>query len=119
MWTQNELKNVRELLVAQLGDIQRTRTGLQSEVAQSLGGESRGIPSETPQQWSELSNRLAEEDVAIRVLNVESVLQKEILDAIERIDQNCYGVCERCGKRITKERLRVVAHARHCIECAQ
>lgn len=115
MWTENELKHVRDQLSAELQGIQRSRAGLEREVAQSHGA----TPSGSPQPWSELSNLHAEEEVATRVLDVESELQTAIADAITRIDQNRYGVCEQCGKRITKERLRAVPHARHCMACAE
>lgn len=37
--------------------------------------------------------------------------------ALERIEEGTYGYCEECGKPIPVERLRVVPHARLCIEC--
>jgi DnaK suppressor protein len=119
MWTKSELKAVRADLAQQLDQLRKTSAGLRGEVAQSLGGEVNGVVGETPAQWSELSNRQAEEDVAITVLDVESQLQHELASAIVRIDTDQYGLCETCGKRITKERLKAVPHARQCMVCAK
>jgi DnaK suppressor protein len=41
----------------------------------------------------------------------------EIIEALDRIDNGSYGVCENCMKPILKERLKAVPHARYCIEC--
>jgi RNA polymerase-binding transcription factor DksA len=41
------------------------------------------------------------------------------VDALARLDQNRNGVCERCGKRIAKERLRALPYARFCVPCAR
>jgi DnaK suppressor protein len=40
-------------------------------------------------------------------------------DALTRFDEGTYGICERCGKQISAQRLEAVPQARLCIECAQ
>ncbi|NOY78352.1 MAG: TraR/DksA family transcriptional regulator [Calditrichaeota bacterium] len=37
--------------------------------------------------------------------------------ALERIKSGTYGLCQECGKPISKDRLEAVPHARLCIEC--
>ncbi len=44
---------------------------------------------------------------------------KEIDRAILRAQRGTYGLCERCGKPIPEERLKVVPSALLCIECAK
>jgi len=45
----------------------------------------------------------------------------EMLNAIDRalqkIDEGSYGICDRCGKEISKDRLRALPYATFCIEC--
>jgi len=43
----------------------------------------------------------------------------QIDDAIERIDENSYGLCEDCGVKIPKARLKVLLFAKYCIECQE
>ena len=38
-------------------------------------------------------------------------------DALARIDDGTYGICENCGQPILPERLAVLSYARLCIEC--
>jgi DnaK suppressor protein len=40
-------------------------------------------------------------------------------DALSRIEQGTYGVCERCGQAIQSERLEVLPDTRLCIACAR
>jgi DnaK suppressor protein len=40
-------------------------------------------------------------------------------EALRRIDDGNFGVCQECEKVITKKRLNVVPWARLCIECQQ
>lgn len=43
---------------------------------------------------------------------------REIEDALARLDQGTYGVCERCGERIAPGRLVARPTARTCVRCA-
>jgi len=41
----------------------------------------------------------------------------ELIDAIKRIDEGVYGICEDCGKAISEKRLLAAPAATLCIEC--
>ncbi len=41
----------------------------------------------------------------------------ELIDAIKRIDEGIYGICEECGKAISEKRLQAAPAATLCIEC--
>ena len=42
---------------------------------------------------------------------------REIDDALEKIGNGTYGICELCGKPIDPRRLEVIPDARNCIQC--
>jgi RNA polymerase-binding transcription factor DksA len=42
----------------------------------------------------------------------------EVDDALRRVDDGTYGVCESCGRPIAEERLAARPFARRCIACA-
>jgi len=48
--------------------------------------------------------------------SVEGVV-KEIDDALKRMDQKKYGICENCGCAIPKARIKALPYARHCVQC--
>lgn len=42
----------------------------------------------------------------------------ELIDeALEKIEDGDYGVCEECGSKISEGRLKVMPFARHCVPC--
>ena len=41
----------------------------------------------------------------------------EIDEALERIEDKTYGICEDCGQRVTSNRLKIMPFARLCITC--
>lgn len=43
----------------------------------------------------------------------------ELEDALKKIDDGTYGLCEECKNLIAKNRLLAVSHARLCVKCQQ
>lgn len=39
--------------------------------------------------------------------------------ALARINNNCYGVCQKCGKIILEERLKIVPYTPLCKDCVK
>ena len=44
---------------------------------------------------------------------------KQIDDALDKIEENTYGLCEECGVKIPRARLKVVPFAKYCVECKE
>jgi DnaK suppressor protein len=54
------------------------------------------------------------------LLSLEHVLEirlKNINSALKKIGSNKYGICEKCGKEIPIERLKIYPEARFCVKC--
>ncbi|SCF09969.1 RNA polymerase-binding transcription factor DksA [Micromonospora viridifaciens] len=43
----------------------------------------------------------------------------QIGDALRRLAEGSYGICERCDAPIPAERLEILPHARFCVPCQQ
>ena len=43
----------------------------------------------------------------------------EIEDALKRIEDKTYGICQACNKPIGKTRLKAVPHAKNCKKCQE
>ena len=56
-----------------------------------------------------------ERDLALSAQALASI--DEIDVALARIDKGTYGICERCGQAIPKERLKALPHASLCVRC--
>ncbi|MCG8470662.1 MAG: RNA polymerase-binding protein DksA [Desulfobacterales bacterium] len=53
----------------------------------------------------------------LRIRDREHKLIKKIKEALERIDNGVYGICESCDEYITIERLKARPVTTQCIEC--
>jgi DnaK suppressor protein len=63
--------------------------------------------------------RAAERELAIRNLDRESQLLRNIRAALARMDEGTYGICVRCEKPISPKRLAAVPWTPFCIECQE
>jgi len=57
--------------------------------------------------------------VEMRPRQTDSKRMQAIEDALMRIRQERFGICEECGQPISKARLEAVPWARHCKECKE
>lgn len=58
-------------------------------------------------------------DLMISILQSSEAQLVDIDDALEKIDNDQYGVCEECGGEIRKARLKALPFARLCIKCKE
>jgi DnaK suppressor protein len=60
-------------------------------------------------------NVLENEDISL--LEQQTQELEEIKDALVRIEEHLYGICEMCEEEIDIERLKVKIFARYCMTC--
>lgn len=68
----------------------------------------------------QLEDEAEEVEEYVTMLPIEYSLETRLKDinlALEKIEKGRYGRCEKCGKAISKERLKVCPEARTCQKC--
>lgn len=107
--TDTKLLSIRKKLLKQ-------RQELLSEAEQTLNNkittEKESFPDPTDQAVAELDNNFL-----LKLRGREQKLLKKIDEAIARIDNGNYGVCESCGNEINIKRLEARPVTTLCIEC--
>lgn len=91
-----------------LGDFQSIEDG-DARDASELSGNSTHI--------ADLGSDRASSDVSLGRRESASGEIQEIDDALERIRDGSFGLCESCEKGIVKERLEAIPYARLCLPC--
>jgi DnaK suppressor protein len=61
----------------------------------------------------------AERDLAVALINRESLLSRRVLGALRRMEYGSYGVCLACEEPISVKRLRAVPWAELCLGCQE
>jgi DnaK suppressor protein len=70
------------------------------------------------EEFDRLQQQLNRE-VAIRNLDRESALLKQVHSALARLDDETFGVCLRCDEPIPEKRLKAVPWAAYCVPCQE
>jgi len=106
---QSELLHYKNLLLAKRQELSASKNVVAWIPA---AGEARGDPVD-------MAAREISESVRMRLRQGDSKLLRAIEDALTRIRQERFGICEECGLPISKARLEVVPWARHCKGCKE
>ena len=56
------------------------------------------------------------EDTGLSVADIRRQELTAMDEAVGRLEQGTYGICEECGREIPEERLRVIPFARYCVK---
>jgi RNA polymerase-binding protein DksA len=74
--------------------------------------------SSMPVHMADLGTDSFEQEFTLELMDSERKIIVEINDALSRIENGTYGICEIGGEPITKQRLEAIPWARCCIACA-
>ncbi|UCD83313.1 MAG: RNA polymerase-binding protein DksA [Deltaproteobacteria bacterium] len=95
-------KRFRELLA----EAEKTVSG--------MTGEKASFPDPTDRAFLE-----SDRNFLLRIRDRERKLLLKIRDALKRIEDGSFGVCEICGKEISEKRLKARPVTTLCIECKE
>ncbi len=95
-------------------DLERQRKAMLEEAGEGLANPKgqEAFPDVSDQASAE-----AEQNFSMRIREREQRLVKKIDEALERMDQNIYGICERCEEEIPYPRLKARPVTTLCINC--
>ncbi|MEK6763715.1 MAG: TraR/DksA C4-type zinc finger protein [Nitrospirota bacterium] len=95
-------------------DLERQRKAMLEEAVEGLANPNgqEAFPDVSDQASAE-----AEQNFLMRIREREQRLVKKIDEALERMNQNIYGICERCEEEIPYPRLKARPVTTLCIDC--
>ncbi|MGR9114746.1 MAG: TraR/DksA family transcriptional regulator [Gammaproteobacteria bacterium] len=96
----NMLEELDERLLKITDDVKHTEEPLSKDFAE------QAVETENDEVMDQLGNVTRSEI-------------EQVKEAIARIDQGGYGICEACGEPIKKERIKALPFTRLCIKCAE
>jgi RNA polymerase-binding transcription factor DksA len=119
MLSQPELKRWRATLLKLRDRFDAASAQIRAEATHGSGGESAGGLSNAPIHLGDIGSQEAEEAVTVGMAENEAMLVREVEDALTRIQEKRFGVCEACAASLPKPRLMALPYARYCVACAE
>ncbi|HVA81923.1 MAG TPA: TraR/DksA family transcriptional regulator [Candidatus Binataceae bacterium] len=91
---------------------------LHGEIESELRTEREGNKDEGMDTY-DLASEERDREINFILSDRERVKVKQIDDALERLEDHSYGVCESCGLEVAEERLSAMPFTRLCRDCQQ
>jgi RNA polymerase-binding protein DksA len=114
-----EKKHFKKLLLEKRREILRNVFEIEDEALKKSRLDATGDLSSMPIHMADIGTDNYEQEFALGLMDSERKLLREIDDALGRIEQNTYGICEGTNKPIPKARLEAQPWARYCVEYAR
>ena len=77
-----------------------------------------GNVARMPIHMADLGTDAFEREFTIRLMENDEDTLGQIETSLERIEDGTYGICDECGARLPKARLRAIPYAACCVKCA-
>ena len=104
-----DLQRYKRLLLAKRDELSATRDG--KTLVPGAGGWEGDVADQ--------ANSDTEAELQIRLHQTDGRLLRAIDEALVRVKQDTYGVCETCGNSISKARLNAVPWTHQCRDCKE
>jgi DnaK suppressor protein len=113
--TAEDIEKFRQLLLIKRSEILGNVTIIEDETFKK----ERSELSSMPFHMADAGSDNFEQEFALDLMDSEKKLLVEINEALKRIEEGAYGVCEGRGENIPKARLNAIPWARYCVACAE
>lgn len=106
-----DLKKFKDLLTKRKAEIIASADTTKEE---GIGFDPDDLPDEV-----DLASTEAGQSLNLRLRDRERVLLKKINEALQKMEEGTYGICESCGENIGIERLEARPVADYCVRCKE
>jgi len=110
---QAALASFRDALETQRGNVRR------EIAAEGADPDADGVPPDAERGFADSAHTTAERARQMALVEGLRGTLRDVDRALEKVDRGTYGLCERCGQPIARERLEAIPWARLCFDCKQ
>lgn len=112
-----DLKKYEQLLLAKKRELLDEMGIMQDAHIGTSMKDATGDLSSYSYHMADQGTETMDREMAFMMASKQGRLVYHIDEALRRIKDGSYGVCQSCGKMISAARLEAVPHARLCIDC--
>jgi len=117
--TAADMEHFKQMLLEKRREILVNVNEMEDETLKKSRLDAAGDLSSMPIHMADIGSDNYEQEFTLGLMDSERKLLKEIDDALQRVEQGTYGICEGTGKQIQKARLEAQPWARYCVEYAR
>ncbi len=114
--TKEQIKQFRQLLITERAKLAKEIRSIAQDTSKSPRDASGDLSAYTV-HMADMAADTYEREVSMNIVSNEQEILYQIDDALKRLDEGSYGVCQQCNQAITMSRLKAVPYASMCIAC--
>lgn len=114
-----ELGDYKKLIAKRKGEVLDNINHISADTLKQSQKDASGDISGYTYHMADVATDTYDREFSLGIASNERELIYELEDALKRIEEGTYGVCEDCKELITKTRLKALPYARLCVKCQQ
>ena len=114
-----DLKFFKELLIKKKANLAKGIDHIANDALKTSQRDSSGDLSAYSLHMADMATDNYDREFSLGLADNEQKILNRITEALEKISENKFGLCELCGKKISKVRLKAVPYAELCVPCQE
>jgi RNA polymerase-binding protein DksA len=114
-----QLDEYRSLIARRKGEILDDINHIAEDTLKKSQKDAAGDISGYTYHMADVATDTYDREFSLGIASNERQLLYELDDALKRIEEDTFGICEDCKSLITKTRLKAIPYARLCLNCQQ
>lgn len=118
-FTKKELSAFKNLILKKKDEILEEINHIAEDTLKKSQKDASGDISGYTYHMADVATDTYDREFSMGLASNERQLLYEFDDAIKKVDEGTFGICEDCKSSISKTRLKAVPYARLCIKCQE
>ena len=118
-FTKKELQEFKKLVIKKKEEILEDIKHISDDTLKKSQKEASGDISGYAYHMADVATDSYDREFSLGLASSERNFIYELDDALKRIEDGTFGICQDCKSLITKSRLKAVPHARNCVKCQE
>ena len=114
--SKDQLKQFRQLLITERAKLANEIKNIAHDASTSPR-EASGDLSAYTVHMADMAADTYERELSMNIVSSEQEILYQIDDALKRLDDGSFGVCQQCSQPVAMSRLKAVPYASLCINC--
>lgn len=118
-FNKKELADFRKLILKRKEEILAEIKHISDDTLKKSQKDASGDISGYTYHMADVATDTYDREFSLRLASDERKLVYELDDALKKIEEGTFGICEECKSFITKTRLKAIPSARLCVRCQE
>ena len=118
-YSKSDLKDFKKIVLKKKEEVSDDLKHISDDTLRKSQKEASGDISGYTYHMADVATDNYDREFSLGLASGERKLLYELNDALKRIEEGTFGICDDCKSFITKIRLKAVPSARLCIKCQQ